>query len=151
MTGRKRWDCWIDCQVFAGVGAVGYEEPLRSLNMEEHKDRDISGKIISQQPVCVLSHSVVPFSATPWTVAPQVSLCMGLSKQEYWSGLPCPPPGDLPNPGNEPRSSTLQVILYYLSHHIDPGGTEDSQEAFKVIKEWIMVVRNGVRNQEGKK
>ena len=34
---------------------------------------------------------------------------MGFSKQEYWSGLPCPPPGDLPNPGTEPRSSTLQA------------------------------------------
>ena len=34
---------------------------------------------------------------------------MGFSRQEYWSGLPCPPPGDLPNPGMEPRSPTLQA------------------------------------------
>jgi len=34
---------------------------------------------------------------------------MGFSRQEYWSGLPCPPPGDLPNPGIEPRSPALQV------------------------------------------
>jgi len=33
----------------------------------------------------------------------------GFSRQEYWSGLPCPPPGDLPNPGIKPRSATLQV------------------------------------------
>ena len=41
-----------------------------------------------------------PF-ATRWTVACQVPLSMGFSRQEYWSGLPCPPPGDLPDPGME--------------------------------------------------
>ena len=41
---------------------------------------------------------------TPWTVALQAPLSMGFSKQEYWSGLPCPPPGGLPNPGLEPES-----------------------------------------------
>ena len=40
----------------------------------------------------------------PWTVAHQAPLSMGFSRQEYWSGLPCPPPGDLPNPGMEPTS-----------------------------------------------
>jgi len=39
----------------------------------------------------------------------RLSLSMGFSRQEYWSGLPCPPPGDLPNPGIEPRSPALQV------------------------------------------
>ena len=41
---------------------------------------------------------------TPWTVACQVPLSMGLSRQEYWSRLPGPPPGDLPNPGIKPAS-----------------------------------------------
>ena len=42
---------------------------------------------------------------TPWTVAHQAHpLSMGFSTQEFWSGLPCPPPGDLPNPGIEPTS-----------------------------------------------
>ena len=54
---------------------------------------------------CVLSY--VRLFATPWTVAHQTSLSMGLSRQEYWRGLPCPPPGDLPNPGTEPRFSAL--------------------------------------------
>ena len=40
--------------------------------------------------------------ATPWTIAHQVSLFMGFSSQEYWSGLPFPSPGDLPDPGIEP-------------------------------------------------
>ena len=42
--------------------------------------------------------------ATLWTVACQGPLSMGFSRQEYWSGLPCPPPGNLPNPGIEPTS-----------------------------------------------
>ena len=46
---------------------------------------------------------------TPWTVAHQAPLSMGLSRQEYWSGLSCPPPGNLPNQGIEPRSPTLQA------------------------------------------
>ena len=46
---------------------------------------------------------VQPF-ATPWTVARQAPLSMGFSRQEYWSGLPCPPPGDLPDPGIKPES-----------------------------------------------
>ena len=43
-------------------------------------------------------------SATLWTVACQAPLSMGFSRQEYWSRLPCPPPGDLPDPGIEPMS-----------------------------------------------
>ena len=46
----------------------------------------------------VLSHFSHDF-ATLWTIACQVPLSMRFSRQEYWSGLPCPPPGDLPNPG----------------------------------------------------
>ena len=41
---------------------------------------------------------------TPWTAASQAPLSMGVSRQEYWSGLPCPPPGDLPDPGAESTS-----------------------------------------------
>ena len=46
---------------------------------------------------------------TPWTVAHQAPPSMEFSRQEYWSGLPFPSPGDLPNPGIEPRSPTLQA------------------------------------------
>ena len=55
----------------------------------------------------LLSH--VRLFATPWTVAHQVSPSMGFSRQEYWSGLPVPSPGDLPDPGIEPRSPALQA------------------------------------------
>ena len=56
--------------------------------------------------LCVLSHfSRVQLFVTLWTVA--MGLSMGFSRQEYWSGLPCPPPGDLPDPGIEPGSLYL--------------------------------------------
>ena len=48
-------------------------------------------------------------SLTPWTVAHQAPLSMGFSRQEYWSGLPFPSPGDLPKPGIKPRSPALQA------------------------------------------
>ena len=47
--------------------------------------------------------------ATIWTVAGQAPLSMGFSRQEYWSGLPFPSPGHLPDPGIEPRSPALQA------------------------------------------
>ena len=55
----------------------------------------------------LLSH--VRLFATPWNVAHRVPMSIGFSRQEYWSGLPCPPPGDLPDPRIEPRSPTCQV------------------------------------------
>ena len=54
--------------------------------------------------VKVKSLSCVQLSATPWTQAPP---SMGFSRQEYWSGVPLPSPGDLPNPGIEPGSPAL--------------------------------------------
>ena len=57
----------------------------------------------------VKSLSHVQLFATPWTVAYQASPCMGFSKQQNWSGLPFPSPGDLPDPGIEPGSPTLQA------------------------------------------
>ena len=46
---------------------------------------------------------------TPWTVAYQASLSLVFSRREYWSGLPFPSPGDLPDPGIEPRSTALEA------------------------------------------
>ena len=50
-----------------------------------------------------------PILATPWTVALQAPLSMGFYRQVYWSGLPFPSPGDLPNPGIEPESPAFQA------------------------------------------
>ena len=59
--------------------------------------------------VKVTSLSHVRLFATPWTIAHQAPLSMGFSGQEYWSGLPFPSPGDLPDPGIEPGSPALQA------------------------------------------
>ena len=59
---------------------------------------------------CVQSLSRVRLSETPWTVALQAPLSMGFSRQEYWSGLPCPPPGNLPNPGIEPTALSSPAL-----------------------------------------
>ena len=63
----------------------------------------------SEKKVKVKSLSRVQFFATPWIVAHQAPPSMGFSRQEYWSGLPCPSPGDLPNPGIKLRSLALQA------------------------------------------
>ena len=59
---------------------------------------------------------------TLWTVAFQAPLSTGFSRQEYWSGLPCPPPGDLFNPAIEPTSPALQAISLLT----EPAGKPDS-------------------------
>ena len=60
-----------------------------------------------RKKVKALSH--VRLFATPWTVAHQAPPFMGFSRQEYWSGWPFPSPGDLPDPGIEPKSPALQA------------------------------------------
>ena len=69
----------------------------------------------------VLSHfSCVQLFANAWTVACQALLSMGCSREEYWSGVPCPFPGDLPDPGNELTSQYVSClgrqVLYHWHH-----------------------------------
>ena len=60
----------------------------------------------------MLSHSSqVQLFATLWTIDCQVPLSMGFSRKEYWSGLPCPPPEDLPHPGIEPTSPAFPALV----------------------------------------
>ena len=62
------------------------------------------------------SLSRVQLCATLWTAARKAPLSIGFSRQEYWSGLPCPPPGGLPDPGIKPWSPALQADSLLLSH-----------------------------------
>ena len=71
----------------------------------------------------LFSHSVMSDSVTPWSIARQASLSMGFPRQEYWSGLVFPSPGDLPHPGIKPTSpawvtweSHLSSIIYVHTH-----------------------------------
>ena len=61
------------------------------------------------------------YFAVSWTIARQAPLSMGFSRQEYWSGLSCSPPGDLPDSGIEPMSPALEVISLPLSHQGSPN------------------------------
>ena len=80
-------------------GYDGVEKGGRGAVMRGGRERSPQGRVLC----AVLSPSVVPDSL-PWTVACQAPLSLEFSRQEYWSGLPCPPPGDLPDPGIEPVS-----------------------------------------------
>ena len=73
--------------------------------------------------------------ATPWTVAHQAPPSMGFSRQEYWSGLPFPSPGDLLNSGIEPQSPTFQADVLTSE---PPGESESKSEAnlFNEEKVW---------------
>ena len=82
----------------------------------------------------VKSLSCVQLFATPWTVAHQALPSMGFSKQEYWSGLPFPSPGDRPDPGIEPRSPALQADA--LSS--EPPGKPESFTEIHIKQEYIL-------------
>ena len=72
--------------------------------------RHIPQQVDAWTPVVPISRSVVSNSLPPQGLQPPRCLCpWRVSRQEYWSGLPCPPPRDLPNPGTKPRSPTLQA------------------------------------------
>ena len=72
---------------------------------------------------CMRAKSLQPCLTlcNPRTVACQAPLSMGFSRQEYWGGLPCPPPGELPNPGIEPESLTSALAGEFLTTGVCPG------------------------------
>ena len=106
----------------------------------------------------MVSHfSLFRLFAVLWTVSYQASLSMGFSTQEYWSGLPCPPPGDLPNPGLKPTSlmspdlaggffiarATWDICNPYKLKYLRDGYFlvyMDYKESFIYFKEVILVL-----------
>ena len=76
-----------------------YTYIIKLLNDEESHSLKVKVKSLSR----------VQLFATPWTVALQAPLSMGFFRQEYWSGLPFPSPGDIPDPGIEPRFLALRA------------------------------------------
>ena len=81
----------------------------------------IASSLHSYEIVCV--SSIVFNSVTPWTVANQASLSMGFFRQEYWSRLPFPPPGDLPNLGIKPVSLVSPALASDFFTTKLPGNT----------------------------
>ena len=80
--------------------------------------------------VCVLSHTQL--FTIPWTVACQAPLSMGFSRQEYWSGLSFPSPGDLPNPGIEPVSPMTPALAGRFFTTVPPGMPKHSFFMYKM-------------------
>ena len=95
---RNRKEVGTGLQTLRGQPALGPYGSGRSLGHQgDSKEVHVAGVLFSHQ---VMSSSFV----TLWTVAHQAPLSMRFHRQEHWSGLPCPPPGDIPNPGIKPWS-----------------------------------------------
>ena len=89
--------------------------------------------------------SRIQLSSTPWTARHQAPLSMGLSWQEYWSGLPFPPPGDLPDPGIEPVSSncrTLHCVSCTAGHQGSPKEICGKPTIVFFLK-WVPTLKSG--------
>ena len=87
------------------VGIHYFSSPLNHFTPLSFYVIIINVKLTVNVYACMLScFSRVQLFVTLWTVACQAPLSMGFSRQEYWSGLSCPPPGDLSHPGIEPMS-----------------------------------------------
>ena len=107
------------------VGAVGQRvlENPHALCLQHPEQRPVLSQACTKKDlnecsgypiVCLVKVKVLVAQSCltlcyPWTVAHQAPVSMGFSRQEYWSGLALPSPGDLPNPGIEPRSPALQA------------------------------------------
>ena len=103
----------------------------------------------------ILCHSVMSNILQPHGLQPAWLLCpWGFSRQEYWSWLPCPPPGDLPNPGIEPRSpasqaDSLPVGLFSTKSKkkkkVTQGIENERGEVHKLIKECLLLCGKSLR------
>ena len=129
---RYKWCRASDLCKFTGMGVAGKcNGSLKQQGTLGHKVKLLSLHLYFYHwyHMSELSdnHSALSNSATPWNVACQAPLIMGFSRQEYWSGLPCPPAGDLPNPGIKPISPALQVDYLSLA---PPGKVGLTGECF---------------------
>ena len=120
------WICYI-CFTILNAYAVlvqktkREDQKLKKALFSEPEAEVVSSTVVDLCSCCqvpkLLSHfSYVWLLVTLWTIACQASLSTGFSRQEYCSGLPCPPPGDLPDPGIKPMFPALQADSLLLSH-----------------------------------
>jgi len=112
LTSEGQW-LFSPVEAISQTGTKGEEwvfwmQKLNDLRNVSDKDAMKSSPRLMHACVLLSRFSHVQLFATPWTIAHQAPLSMGFSRQEYWSGSPCPPPGDLPDTGIKPRSLALQ-------------------------------------------
>ena len=103
-TADSKWQCiniW-NCSA-CKICLRSYHNLTFSVTHRPLQASHISLLYLDLMHACLLIHfSCVWFFVTLWTIAHQTPLFMGFSRKEYWNGLPCPPPGDLPDPGIGP-------------------------------------------------
>ena len=110
---QRLWNCLVlQVRPIARNGPIGYpislsQQGLPGLCLFQHRQEYLGLLYTLCKETLLFSRSVVSDSATTWTVAHQAPLSLGFPRQEYWSGLPFPSLGDLPNPGIEPASPAL--------------------------------------------
>ena len=99
--------------------------------------------ILNRVYVCTKLQSCVWILATLWTIAHQPPLSMGFSRQEYSSRLPCPSPGDLPNPGIQPVSYVSSIGRWGLYHSCHPGSPSKQNQfsSVQLLKQQIKKVK----------
>ena len=119
---RGLLSCMVTLCIIFWVIAIFHESIIWSHhNTEEPPPPNMGAMNKSGCYMWSVSCSVVPDFATPWTAAHQAPLSMGFSRQGYWSGLSFPSPGDLPDPGIEPRSPALQAFFTDRAMREAPG------------------------------
>ena len=123
---QPRWLWRWKMALSQGVWVPGKERgSLQSLQEERCPcwHLDVKGALcwISTPQTTVLCAKLRLLFATPWTAARQAPLSMGFSRQDYWSGLPFPSPGDLPNPGITPPSPASPALAGRFSTTELPG------------------------------
>ena len=100
---------------------MAFNSYINYIHTERKKVKSLSRIQLFETPWTVTYHAPAStgvgcqFLAIPWTVAPQAPLSMEFFRQVYRHGLPCPSPGDLPDPGIKPRPPALQADFYHLS------------------------------------
>ena len=100
---------WLDLLAVQGTFKSLLQHHSSKASILQHSAFFIVQLSYLHMKVKVKSLSHIRLFATPWTLAYQAPPSMGFSRQEYWSGLPFPSPGDLPDPGIEPRSPAFQA------------------------------------------
>ena len=118
-------------------GRRGGRKTISGYETIKRKGADSRGKKESE------SLSRVRLFATPWNIVHQAPPSMGFSRQEYWSAFPLPSPGDLPDPGIEPRSPALQADALPS----EPSGVAEEEGSYseRGIRESVFVVPSKVR------
>ena len=136
---NEQWECQFEIRSLKKTLVMFEQKPKRGEKVTHvviwgknkiQQELAASTKALCSVPNC----SVTSGSLWAHGLQPARLLCpWGFSRQEYWSGLPCASPGDLPTPGIEPRSPKLQGILHPLSHH----GSTKALEGKLYLAWWI--------------